>query len=341
MDKKTYIINIAITLAIIIAIFYFVDIGKVIEELTKVDMKFIVLAILVYIVLNVLMAKRIQKLLSAMGHKTSLSECVQANFGGMLLSDFTPVRSGYFFTAFSLSSKKGIPIEKTMLSIFGPQIFEFLLKVVCSGVLIFVVISNLIPKENQNITLLLLVVMGLGMLFLIALLFSKRLLQKFEFMKKLPGGKKLFYLMKLMQDNSNVLLKEWPVVFGVLFGAWVLKGIEWLLIAQSLGIEITAMNEFVFFLLFHSSITFLHFMPFPTIAGAGASEAISAGILSLLGVPLEKGLTFAILTRALMIFVDLIGLISIGEFIKKGKFFELLNTLDKTEEKGEEKVEGK
>ncbi|HLD60204.1 MAG TPA: lysylphosphatidylglycerol synthase transmembrane domain-containing protein [Candidatus Bilamarchaeaceae archaeon] len=331
LGKNAYLINLLFTLILIVLIFYFVDIEGVIKELYKVNLVYIIGAIIAYLTLNILMSIRIQKLLEAMKQPVKLIDCVKANFGGMLLSDVTPVRSGYFFTAFSLSSERKIKLDRTMLSIFGPQIFEFMLKVLCSAVLVFIVINNLLPNQNQIITIAFLILLTFGFVFLLALLFSKKLLKKFEFAKKIPGVKKVYYLMELMQNNSKVILQEWKYVFGVLFGAWILKGIEWYLIAKSLNIEINTFNEVLFFLIFHSSITFLHFMPFPTIAGAGASEAVSAGILNLLGIPLQVGLAFAIITRGLMIFVDLIGLIAISRFIKKGNFFDLINEIDQKE----------
>ncbi|MBU0591885.1 flippase-like domain-containing protein [Candidatus Micrarchaeota archaeon] len=356
MNQKTkYLLNIIGAFAIILIILYYVGITKVFDVLSKADPIFFILAILAYLGVNAAMSARIYVVLKRLGYKIPFIAALKANFGGMLASDFTPARSGYFLSAFLLSSsntasnnfgmdsnstkiKTSIPLDKCMVSIFAPQLFEFLIKILCTVLLVYLVLNNFGVFNGHELQIIVVfIIMIAAILFFIALLFVQGLLEKFALMKKLGPGRKLYHLFYLMRGNSDNLLKEWPSILITTLAAWALKGVEWYLLAASLGIMLgDPLYSLFFFLLFHSFITFTQFLPLPTVAGAGTSEAVSAGILSLYGIPLEIGISFGFLTRAIMILVDaILGSSPILSMLGKEKLQGVLQDIENIEHDAE------
>jgi uncharacterized protein (TIRG00374 family) len=320
---------------------YFVSPQQVADVLSKADWRYLLLAALCYVGLNALMAFRIQELLGEVGHKISFRSAMEANFAGMSASDFTPARSGYFFTAFLLSSKHDIPIEKTMLAIFGPQMLEFAIKALALAVLVFVVLGQMGILGTSNPLLIIGPILGIFVIIGLfsALLFSPALLETFSFAKRVAVGRKFFFLFHLMQRNSKALLDKWAVVLGVSLLTWFLKGLEWFCLAKSLGITLNPdpLAELGLFLLIHPSITLIQFIPIPTLAGTGTSEAAFAGLLVLFGVPPATGVPFALLTRALMISIDAVaGIRTILDYIRRESIAGILEDINGVEERAGE-----
>jgi len=332
-----YIWNILFSIIILLILFYFVNVEWLISILFAANPTYLFLAILFYFILNVLMSLRIKTILKELGNNISLKAAIIADFTGMLASDFTPARSGYFFAAFDLSRRLKLPLEKTMISIFGPQLLEFVIKTLCVGILVIFVLNQFSVFENHTAPILLSAVFVLVViLFFSALLFSKKLLSRCSFIKKLPFGKKLFSLFHLMQDNSNVLLKKKWAILSLTVGSWFFKTCEWFCLAKALNISLfeQPLVEFLFIGIFQASITFIQFMPVPTLAGAGTSEAAFAGILFLFGIPLELGLAFGLLTRGLMIFVDFIlGVSNLSVYVEKEKLDGILADIEDVEKR--------
>ena len=142
-SKQKFIINLSISLAIFVAIFYIIGADKIINSLMHARFEFIILALVAYILVNLLMSLRIKVVLDSISDELSTLKILPSSLAGMFASDFTPARVGYFFTAFSLSSRFKIPLEKTTISIFGPQLFDFLIKAVSASVLFLFLVDKL------------------------------------------------------------------------------------------------------------------------------------------------------------------------------------------------------
>jgi len=333
-----YLLNILFSIIILLLIFYLIDVNTLVNVLVNVNLFYVALAIFFYIILNILMSLRIKVILDGLGNEVPLKETIISSFTGMLASDFTPARSGYFFTAFDLSSRLKLPLENTMISIFGPQLLEFTIKSLCVGILAVFVLSQFEIFEDQSIYIILsAALIFLVVLFFGMLLFSKGFLKKFSFIKKLPLGGKFFSLFHMMQANSGVLLKKKYQIIGLTLGSWFLKTCEWFCLAKSLNISLfDPVLEFLFIGVFQASVTLIHFMPIPTIAGMGTSEAAFGVILLLFGVPIETGVAFGLLTRGLMIFVDFIfGVGNLSVYIRREKIKGILDDIQDVERRAE------
>ena len=313
------LVELAISFAILGAVLYFVELDKVIGVLASANCWFILAALFAYLGINLGMSIRIRLILAEMGHRVSLASAMLANFAGMLVSDFTPARSGYFATAFVLTANERIPFGKSVISILGPQLFEFMLKVCAGTIAVIYIFYHLNLGEGSFAGMLFGVVALAGMLaFGILLMFSKRFLLLLKPIEKLPFGKKAYSELARMQHNALVIKRlAWAIVI-LLAITWVLKGVEWFMLALSIGMEPeTELHPILFYMFLQPLITILQFIPTPTLAGMGLSEAGAVAVLSLFGVPLYTAAAYALLTRSLMIFVDLVGVHEARKVIRK------------------------
>jgi len=307
------LLQLALTILAIGAVAYLFDFDRIVSVLAGAKPTYILAALACYVGINLCMAYRIKILIGGMGTDIGYRQAVMSHFAGMLASDFTPARSGYFATAFALS-KNGASMGQSMAAILGPQIFDFSLKVVAGSVgVAFVALAfGLEGAALAGTVLGILAVLGM-IVIAILLVFSSRFLGYFrELLARLPFGARVYGIFESMQKHSGVVKEKIGFVLGLMLITWVLKGLEWMFLAQAIGMEPAfAYPVFIFYMCLQPLVTILQFVPFPTLAGAGLSEAGAVGVLFFFGVGAPQAAAFALLTRGLMVFVDLIGLAQI------------------------------
>jgi uncharacterized protein (TIRG00374 family) len=321
-------LNIIISLVLFVAILYLVGIDKIYKVILSAKPEFFLLALVCYFALTILMSYRIKVVLAAMGDKLSMKQIVPSNLAGLLGSDFTPARVGYFFTAFSLSSKFSLKLEKTIAAIFGPQLFDFMIKAVSAAILTAIIVSK-VGANNILINIVIIVgafgaIIGAGLMVFYPPFLA--LLKPFE---KLPIVPFVFNFIRRMHEHAgSVLSVKWSVVW-ITGLSWVAKGMEWLFLSKALGIVINGdpLYDLFFMMVFQGAITIIQFVPSPTIAGAGASEAAFAVILLPFGVPFETSVAFGFLTRLTMIVLDILSVPVIVEYLHKHSMEGTLDNL--------------
>lgn len=297
----------------VLLVIYLSDFSKVVEIIERVNPFYLAAATILYFALNLCMAYRITLVLSEVGEKLSFVDALEASLSGMLASDFTPGRTGYFATAFLIHANSEIPLDKSMLSILGPQLFEFAFKCITGALALWYIMELLAYRtagEARWLGMLLGVAAFLSMIiFMALLLFSKSFVKKLAFIRAFPYGKHAHTLLLDMQKNSKAVRKLIPHITAIFMLTWLIKSTEWLFLSKSVGMQInTMLPELVFFAFLHPLVTMLQFIPTPTIAGMGLSEGGTAVILSLFGVPPYESVAFALLARSMNLAVDLLGI---------------------------------
>jgi len=319
LDKRHQIIvNILVSLAIFVLVFYLAGFDKIIGVILNANPLFLAFALIAYTTLTFVMAYRITVVLKSMGEHLPLRKAAPSNLAGLLASDFTPARVGYFFTAFSLSSRFKIATEKTIMAIFGPQLFDFLIKAVSAAILSAIIVARF-GADGILINVILIAMVLCGIFFAGLLVFYPPFLGMLAFMEKLPLVSWAFGFLRRMHLHSDKILSvKWPVI-GITGVTWVIKGLEWFFISRALGISVTGnpLTDLLFMMIFQAAITIIQFIPSPTVAGAGASEAAFAAVLFPFGVPVQNAVTFGFLTRMTMIVVDSFSLPVILEYLHK------------------------
>ncbi len=302
-------------IAIIGALLLYVGIGSLFGILSQVKLEFLALAFLAYFGINLLFAVRLRLVLKKEGVKTSFGRTLLAQYAGMLTSDVTPGRSGYFLTPVYLMDQS-VPASVSLSGILGIQTIEFLTKVfggICA--VIFLVVT-----VNLSGTLLIVAVLGVCLMFVGAILlaamsWSQRVISLFNrvissrFLVRFTGG--LTQKLEEYKEGSRKTRKAIPEIVLLTLMCWTIKGFEWYFLGLALGI--TQMGWLAFFLL-HPLVTALGFVPL-TPSGIGFQEgaivAVFTAVLTANGLPLKIALpsatVFAIISRVLLIVEDLVG----------------------------------
>jgi uncharacterized membrane protein YbhN (UPF0104 family) len=251
----------------------------------------------------------------------SIRKVVMASFAGQLLSDVTPVRSGYFLTPIFLNKLAGIPLEQGMTGVLATGgINAFVKAVICLiGLGYFI---SFLPLQAVVINSLL---VGVAILliagtFLLFLMWDNRLSNLVVKLERIPlVGSRLHSLTDMF---ANVQKEGRKIRRPLIIVA--------ILILVSLIVNATALY-FIFNGIWHSSLSILDFFLMAsfasaltyipiTIAGLGVQEAGYVLLLQLLlGLPLAtidpRLVAFALITRALFTGTDIIG---IGPLLKAG-----------------------
>jgi uncharacterized protein (TIRG00374 family) len=324
-DKARKIMRILIQIAVMVAIIggllWYVGIGSLITTFSHVKLEFLPLAFLAYFGINLLFTVRLKRVLKREGAKMSFGKTLLAQYAGMLTSDVTPGRSGYFLTPVYLRDQ-GVPTSVSLSGILGIQTIEFLFKVF-GGILavVFLIVTINLSGTLLWISSLGVVLMLAGALLLALLSWSDRVIRLFnriansKYLARFTGG--LMGKLEEYKQSAHRTRNAIPEIALLTMFCWILKGFEWWFLGLALGIG--QIGWLAFFLL-HPLVTALGFVPI-TPSGIGFQEgaivAVLSAVLTADGVPLTVALSsaaaFALLSRVLLIVEDLAGVPQIAK----------------------------
>ncbi len=299
MRKKILIlVNTIISLLLVGVILHFVGFEDVLGELASLELHYLVLSIGALFTMDIIMSYRIQILLDGAGEKVGLLNILRSHFVGMLMADFTPSRTGYFATAAALHYNHKVPSEKALLSIFGPQMFDFVFKIVTGSIAILYLIFVFIGPGDGILLIGGVVVISFLVALMVLILFSKKFLRLFSFVERIPLVSKLYAVTVRMQEKSHVVIEKTPHILALILISWNFRALSWYFAAKAVGITLdTPFPEFLAYYFLQPLITMLEFVPSPTIAGLGLSEGGSTLVFSLFGIAPAKAALFALIAR--------------------------------------------
>ncbi|MEW5996974.1 MAG: lysylphosphatidylglycerol synthase transmembrane domain-containing protein [Candidatus Micrarchaeota archaeon] len=308
VDRAHFIAELIISIVIIGLLLHFAGFEEFIGYVERIDLWWLALSVILLIIMYFAMVLRIKILLDEMKAGIGFWKIFRAHVSGMLVADFTPARSGYIATALVMNKKYHVPSEKAMVSILGPQMFDFITKVFAGGVAVFYLVSEVLKTDTGWIMYVGVAGISAMVLIIALLLFSKRFLKIFDFALKWPAVGELLEMCHRMQEHSDVVIRKAPVIFGLLLVTWSLKAFSWWAVAKSVGISIEfPVHEALFFYFFQPLVTMLEFIPTPTLAGMGLSETGGALVMGLMGVPAAQATAFMLVARFKTIAVNIPG----------------------------------
>ncbi|MCK4319747.1 flippase-like domain-containing protein [Candidatus Micrarchaeota archaeon] len=318
-NKRVHLaIHSIISLLLIGIILYFAGVDAVLKEFANINFFYLFLAVFFLFLMYLGMVLRIKIMLDEMGCPLSFMKILSAHFTGMLMSDFTPARSGYLATAVVLNKNYKIPSEKAMLSVIGPQAFDFVVKIGAGTVAVIYLIFSLFQGNGGYF--LFIGVFGLlfVLLVMILLMFSRKFLSLFSFSKSIPFIGRIYNMFERMQVHSDIVIKKTPILILILIFTWTFKAISWWMVAWSAGlfIDFAYGGELVFYYFFQPLVTMLEFVPSPTLAGMGLSEGGGILVMSLFGISVAKITFFMLLARFKTIVLNLPGLYELQKGVK-------------------------
>jgi len=322
MQKSRTFIQFAIGAAILLWLLQLADATKVLATISTVNPLYLAAAALGFITASTMIALALFVSLKRIGVKTRISDAILASFGGQLLSDITPARSGYFLTSFILNKMDGTPNTSGMAGVVTTGAMNFFVKAALSLIALtyFMRILPISPVIVNGLLagILLLAAGGFGLLML---LWGRRLPRIFEKLKKLPlFGKAVDRIVEALNDlqeearniHGSLVLIALLVILSIVANSAALY-----FISEALG---SGSPTFLDFLLIVPLVSASNFVPV-TIAGLGIQETSYVILLALLGTPLEKAVAFTLINRLLFTATDIIGLIPLFKIGIKTSMF--------------------
>jgi uncharacterized protein (TIRG00374 family) len=330
-NSKIIVSQIVIAIAMLVGIIWYIGVSDVLDVLLNLDIKYLIYASIGYLVMNILFAIRLHFVLKSLGYKVNLSQLLMIQYGGMLASDFTPARSGYFSVPVMLTSER-VPLTVGFSTILGIQSVEFLIKML-GGFLALLYLVTMVTLSSSLFVLSVLgvVLMGIGTLIIFLAMWWNKAVDLIKFFERFPFIGKIAKLMsnkilEFQNEGKNIRKVVLPIIVLTCI-TWIVKGVEWYYIG--LAVNITQISFIGYFLL-HPLITALSFVPI-TPSGIGFQEGGIVGIFFLLGVPTDLGIVFALLARFLLVIQDMVGIIPLS---RAGvKIYEGLTSISKTNTK--------
>lgn len=312
MKKLHLLVQIIIGISIIAFILNKLDINQVYIELRKTNIKYFILACLSYLFLDLTLALRLSYLLKKLGHKTKFRDVFFSHMGGMIIGDITPGRSGYFLTPSILKNRAGVPITEGMSCIFAPQGIEFILKVggAIAAIIYLSFTLNIEKKFLIYATIGSFILLIAGIMMLILSWKNEKLTARF--LNKIPFLDIISKNLSSFKDRSILIKNSMDIILIFYTIGWIFAGFQWYFLGKAIGIDL---SFFTFFLL-HPLITILMFVPFSP-AGVGFMEQAIKEAFLLFNVSGEKGFAFAVLVRASILVIDIIGLKAVIKATRK------------------------
>jgi uncharacterized protein (TIRG00374 family) len=319
--KRKYaisIIQVTIAFAILLLLVKTIDYQLTLSLLANLDIRFILLAGLCYFLNNLLMAYRIKKILSALGENIRFRLVFFSHMAGMLLSDFTPARSGYLYVGLALN-KRDVPLEKGISTITSTYLYDLAFKMIVAILGAFFIYSYVFAGPLSYAAIItFILILGVIMGYFIIMYPGKRirnLLQKREFLKKIL----------LFGEQSHSIQKYAWFILSITLAGWILRGLQWYLIVLSMH-QIFLMPFDA--LLLNPLLTLFSLMPL-TPAGWGIQEAGIVLVFTAMGISATIATSFALITRFVEVGIDLIGMKELFEkSLKNENLFAFYNTIE-------------
>ena len=288
----------------------------------QVDVLYLLVAAALFVVSSIYVGFGLYAPLRYSNPTPSIRKVVMASFAGQLMSDVTPVRSGYFLTPVFLNSLAGVSFEQGMMGVLATGAINAIVKaVICLiGLGYFV---SFLPLQTAVINS---VFVGVAVLivagtFLLFLMWENRISKFVVKLKRIPlVGNKLDSIIDMfanVQKEGRKIRRPLIIVAVMILMSLIVNSAALYFVFNGIWHN-TSLSLLDFFLMasFASALTYIPV----TIAGLGVQEAGYVLLLQLLlGLPLTsidpRLLAFALITRALFTGTDIIG---IGPLLRVG-----------------------
>jgi uncharacterized membrane protein YbhN (UPF0104 family) len=290
------------------------NIADTFAVILQVNIFYIVGAAICFICSSTLVALALYVPLRETNPTASIRRVILASFGGQLLSDVTPARSGYFITPIFVNRLAGIPVEQGMTGVLATgSVNAFLKALICAIGLGYFISFLPLPGAVVNSLIVGIAVLLAGGTVLLLLMWERRMSKLVVKFEKLPLiGDKLHSFTEMfanVQKEGRKVRRSLLVLALLIFFSLIVNAFALYLISMGLNLGSLSLLDFFLMASFASALTYVPI----TIAGLGVQETGYVLLLSLLlGLPLTainpSLLAFALITRVLFTGTDIIGL---------------------------------
>jgi uncharacterized protein (TIRG00374 family) len=313
LGRIKIVIQLIVGVAILLWLLQLANSSEVFAAILKFNPINLIGAVAFFITASTFVALALCTTLRRSNPNAPLRKMIMASFAGQLLSDVTPVRSGYFLTPVFLNQLASIPVEQGMTGVLATGGINSFVKVAICLVGLGYFTSRLsLPAEVTNSLLVGIIVLLVAGIFLMLLMWDKRFSKFVAKLERIPLiGKRLS---KVTEVFSNVQKEGRKIRYSLIFVAALLllsilaNATALYFIFNGIWYPSLYLLDFFFIAAFASVLTYIPI----TIAGLGVQEAGYVLLLHvLLGLPLTSInpnlVAFALITRALFTGTDIIG----------------------------------
>ena len=301
-----------ISLLILFLLFQGVNFEQTIEVLTLISIPLLISSILFFILSSLTVGLALHTTLKSCGVKIPVKSSVSASYGGQLLSDITPAKTGYFATPVLLHELSQVSMEKGLMSVMSMGAVNFFIKAIFSAIALFYFL-NRIPMDPSLANALivgigLLLIGGIGLTLFDWTNYMPSLVRK---LAKIPYLGKIIIkfepILELFNKDQSLLKKSIKTTAVFILSSIFVFTVGIFFLSRAVAMPQPSFVD----LLFMGPLTAV-FMYVPlTFAGLGLQEAAYVFLLTSIGAPEPNALAFALLVRILFITTDLIGLPSL------------------------------
>ncbi|MFH1788983.1 MAG: lysylphosphatidylglycerol synthase transmembrane domain-containing protein [Candidatus Altiarchaeota archaeon] len=288
--------------AIIAYLIHALNPGKIISLLANIKLSFFILALAINFLDEIISAKILYALLKRPDLR--FKDVFLSHISGMLYSDITPAKVGYYYTAISLSKKSDLKKTTNIGVITAIQGIVFLTK--AAGCLLGIAYFSYMIGKNMDESLVYLAALVPLVGFAGTIIFfTTKIPQKLA--AKLPYLHAMIENITHMQDAVKKMnKKDFQTALSLTLVIWFLVGLQWYLIAHAIGVGISLLDA----IFLRPLITAIGFIPL-TPNGLGLAEGGGAIIFSAIGFTAQEGLAFVLLTRINQLIVSSLGLLDL------------------------------
>ena len=296
--------NISLFAGVIILAYLIVslDPGRILFLLANIKVSFFLAALAINFVDEVVAARILYVVLRR--PDIAFKDVFLSHISGMMYSDITPARIGYYYTALSLSRKLNtkktvnigvvtaihgvIFLTKTLGCLLGILYFSYVIGRKFGGGLFYA--ATIVPAA--------------GFLGVIAFLYTRlpqNILAKFP---KLQGL--VEYVTSIQEAVGKMGRRDFNVILSLTLLIWLLVGIQWYLLALAIGVPVRLLDA----ILMRPLLSAVGFIPL-TPNGLGLAEGGGAILFAAIGFTATEGLTFVLLTRINQLMINALGLLDL------------------------------
>lgn len=274
-----------------------IDIGAVLSLLTKVNIKYFLLAIPLILFMTVVRTLRWQYVLQRQNIKLNFQESFLIYLNAIFWGTITPARSGEFAKAIYLKNK-GYSFNQSLSNTIVDRLFD-VASVLILGYTGLIIFSKLFQRELYIFS----IVIALLILISLVIFYKKR--PFFSLIERLLKFKDFYNNLKIL--NSSIIIKG--IILSLL--AWFIYFIQIYILNISLDLHI----PFLFIAIAVSISSLLNLLPI-TISGIGTRDIIFILIFSQVGIVKESAIALSALVLFVFMINGFIGWLS-GFFIRK------------------------
>jgi len=305
MRVRTIFLQVIIGVLLLIALLEIAGVRDVFNKISSANPAYLSLSALFFILASLCVAIALYVPLKIENRNVDFVKVIFSSFGGQLVSDLTPARTGYFITPLILETYCNVNFSSAFFAVIVTGFLNSLLKSSLSffSLLYF---GSTVKISSESLRLMATSAVILFILGALLLLMFKT--SYFTFiLEKLPKTSITRFLTEsigTLSFRKDVFMKSILPVSFLLLLSILLNSIALKFVLLSIGVEKILQLDLFLIVPLISSLTYIPL----TIAGMGVQEGGFILFLSIYGIPASSAMAFSILTRALFTGTDVIGL---------------------------------